>query len=386
VRRPLLLFLLAAGVALATAGAASPEPPSDLCSKNPTHPKCPPPVNTALPTISGTPTAGQTLQGSTGTWTNSPTSYARQWLRCDTAGANCVAIAGATSASYLLASADVGKTIRVRVTATNAAGSASAQSAQTAVVGAAAPGLIWSDEFSGTALDATKWWVTPWCSTTTSQFGAGRFDPGNVFLNGAGQLVLRAERAQPGNCAPAADRPYDFAQVQTFREGSWPPPEVKADFAPPVRVEARIDFAPAAGLWQTLWLSSNSGPQSVEHLELDIQEYRPYYSQGQFCAVHHWKDGVHIENKTNLFQTGMDLRSGYHVYWMEYRIGSVKFGVDGLTCAQWTIANFSPKMMIRLFNVVGLPGTFGGIGGPPTDSLLPADMLVDWVRVYSLPS
>jgi hypothetical protein len=92
------------------------------------------PVNTAPPTISGTTTVGQTLTASNGTWSNSPTSFAYQWLRCNGGGNNCAAVANGTQQTYTLVGADAGHTMRVRVTATNADGSASAQSAQTAVV------------------------------------------------------------------------------------------------------------------------------------------------------------------------------------------------------------------------------------------------------------
>jgi WD40 repeat protein len=94
-----------------------------------------PPVDQALPTISGAAMVGQQLSALPGTWSNRPTSYAYKWKRCSAAGSNCVAIAGAGSATYLIAAADRGSTLRVSVIASNASGkSQPATSAQTAVV------------------------------------------------------------------------------------------------------------------------------------------------------------------------------------------------------------------------------------------------------------
>jgi thermitase len=95
-----------------------------------------PPVNTGLPVIAGTAQQGQTLTASTGTWTGTTLSYAYQWRRCDSTGANCAAIAGATASTYTLTSADVGSTLRVDVTASNGAGSAVATSPATPLVAA----------------------------------------------------------------------------------------------------------------------------------------------------------------------------------------------------------------------------------------------------------
>src|SRR6202043_803820 len=86
------------------------------------------PVNTALPTITGTTKTGQTLTAGNGSWTESPTSYAYQWQRCDKTGANCAAISLATKSTYAVAQADVESTLRVAVTATNSAGPSSAAS------------------------------------------------------------------------------------------------------------------------------------------------------------------------------------------------------------------------------------------------------------------
>jgi hypothetical protein len=72
-------------------------------------------------------------------WFGSPISYAYQWLRCNSSGSACVDVWGAAAKTYALGAGDVGSTMRVRVSATNAFGSTSATSGQTAVVTAAAP-------------------------------------------------------------------------------------------------------------------------------------------------------------------------------------------------------------------------------------------------------
>jgi Fibronectin type III domain len=95
----------------------------------------PPPLNTSLPAITGTSQQGQTLTATNGAWTNEPTSFAYQWQRCDTTGANCAPVPGATSQTYTIVAGDVGSSLRVAVSASNSGGSsAPASSAQTAVV------------------------------------------------------------------------------------------------------------------------------------------------------------------------------------------------------------------------------------------------------------
>jgi uncharacterized delta-60 repeat protein len=93
------------------------------------------PVNTVAPVVSGTATFGQTLSTTTGTWTGNPASfsYAYQWQR---GGSD---IGSATASTYTLVAGDVGFTIRCVVTATNAAGSTSANSNSTAAVSATVP-------------------------------------------------------------------------------------------------------------------------------------------------------------------------------------------------------------------------------------------------------
>jgi hypothetical protein len=112
-------------------------------------------VNTTPPTISGTAKVGQTVTAGEGTWSNTPTSYAYQWLRCNGGGNACVNVANGTQKTYTLVGVDSGNTMRVRVTATNADGSASAQSDKTTAVepatSSAAPKNTGTPTIAGTA-------------------------------------------------------------------------------------------------------------------------------------------------------------------------------------------------------------------------------------------
>jgi hypothetical protein len=113
------------------------------------------PSNSTPPTISGTPQEGQTLSTTSGSWNGTtPMTFAYQWRRCDAAGASCIDITGATAETYGVQSSDVDHTLRMQVTATNAAGSGQATSDATQKVtgkpAAAAPQNTLAPAISGT--------------------------------------------------------------------------------------------------------------------------------------------------------------------------------------------------------------------------------------------
>jgi hypothetical protein len=98
------------------------------------------PANVEPPVISGTAAVGNRLTASSGDWVGTrPITYAFRWLRCNAQGESCAQISGATDNSYTVAEADVGRTLRVNVTAENSRGRSSKRSAQTAVVGGQQP-------------------------------------------------------------------------------------------------------------------------------------------------------------------------------------------------------------------------------------------------------
>ncbi len=93
-----------------------------------------PPENTAPPTLSGTAREGSALTAARGSWSNSPSTYLYAWQRCASDGSACANIQGATGSIYTVADDDVGRTVRVLVTAVNADGRDTVPSGPTAVV------------------------------------------------------------------------------------------------------------------------------------------------------------------------------------------------------------------------------------------------------------
>lgn len=93
------------------------------------------PSNLSLPAITGIAREGATLTADPGVWSgDAPISFAYKWEKCDANGETCLAVAGATTSSYLIPSSALGSTLRVAVTATNATGAATSRSFVSGVV------------------------------------------------------------------------------------------------------------------------------------------------------------------------------------------------------------------------------------------------------------
>lgn len=93
-----------------------------------------PPCNTVLPAITGTPTVGQTLTCSAGTFvsaTSAAITRTYQWMRSDS-----FPISGATASTRVLAAADAGSYLRCRVTATDENGAAFVYTLRSAIIAA----------------------------------------------------------------------------------------------------------------------------------------------------------------------------------------------------------------------------------------------------------
>jgi hypothetical protein len=130
---------------LTAPGSAPSSPSSPTTPTAPAAPAVPKPqaplapAATAAPEIRGVAMVEQPLTATLGTWSGSqPLAIGLEWLRCDSEGENCQGL-GITATTYTVGFVDVGKTIRVKITAANLAGARGAISDPTPVVSALMP-------------------------------------------------------------------------------------------------------------------------------------------------------------------------------------------------------------------------------------------------------
>jgi hypothetical protein len=181
-------------------------------------------ASSGQPALTGTPTDGQTLQASTGNWTQTPASVTYQWQRCNPNGRLCTPIAGATAQTYTAGASDTGHALLVVVHASlgNAAQDAlslatraiapapgPSSSAPPAVTGIAQQGKqltgtagTWSG--SGTISYAFQWYrCDPTGAHCKSIHGATRATYTAVAAD-AGQTITLAVRATDANGTQSA--------------------------------------------------------------------------------------------------------------------------------------------------------------------------------------
>jgi beta-glucanase (GH16 family) len=237
--------------------------------------------------------------------------------------------------------------------------------------------LVWSDEFAGPANsppDATKWvydtGATGWGNHELEKYTR---DPANVFLDGEGNLVIRALRSDSGE--------YTSGRLKTlgrfeFQYG---------------RVEARIRIPYGQGIWPALWMlgkdiSTVGWPKCGE---IDILENIGKEPKLIHATVHGpgYSGGKGITAQTAL-PGEVRFSDDFHVFRADWSRDGIEFFLDGASYTKVERSVVSPDSawvfdhpFFILLNVA-VGGDWPGEPGP--DTVFPQSMLVDWVRVWQV--
>ncbi|MEP6990320.1 MAG: glycoside hydrolase family 16 protein [bacterium] len=247
---------------------------------------------------------------------------------------------------------------------------------------------VWSDEFDGppgAVIDSTKWSYQTGdgcsegiCGWGNSEKESYTISPSNVALNGQGQLAITARSAPSGlTCYYGACR-YTSAKITT--RGKL--------VAAQGRVEARIRIPSGQGLWPAFWMLGSGFPGIPWPAcgEFDIMENKGSQRATTSSAIHGpgYSGATPFANSTTLPSGAF--ADDFHTYAVEWDSSHVAFSVDGTVhygVSRSVMATYGAPVLDNSYYII-LNLAVGGFfdGDPASDAILPATMLVDYVRVY----
>ncbi|MED5016483.1 family 16 glycosylhydrolase [Paenibacillus chibensis] len=228
--------------------------------------------------------------------------------------------------------------------------------------------LVWSDEFNGTSLDKSNWKAE--IGTGSGGWGNNELQyytdrPENVQVTG-GNLVITARKEAYGGMN------YTSARIKTqgLRSFTYG------------KIEARIKLPSGQGLWPAFWMlgtniDSVGWPKSGETDIMERVNNNPYVN-----GTVHWD----ANGQADYGQVSGNLDfSQYHVYSVEWDSKYIKWFVDGQQYNAFYIENGTgntEEFQRPFFLLLNLAVGGNWPGSPNNSTQFPAQMLVDYVRVY----
>jgi beta-glucanase (GH16 family) len=248
--------------------------------------------------------------------------------------------------------------------------------------------LLWSDEFNesvGTPPNPALWGYEIGDGSINSIPGWGNSElqyysdsPENVAHDGQGNLAITVRDASESGLT-CYYGPCEYTSARLLSQH-------KQEFGYG-RIEARTKVPGGAGLWPAFWslgadIAEVSWPQTGE---IDIMEYVGRDPNTVFGTIH--GPGYNGGNAYgDIYRFNESVTNEYHTYAIEWQPNLIVWYVDGIEYHRATPSDVAPNEWVfdhaffLLLNIA-VGGNFGGAVGP--DTVFPATMQVDYVRVYS---
>ena len=225
------------------------------------------------------------------------------------------------------------------------------------------PVLLFEDNFDGTTLDAKKW---KHCPNWERGGGACVWDDDYAFLDGEGHLVLRAE--------------YDEDYEVVHSGAVWTKGLFECAYG---YYEASICFPTAPGTWGAFWMEIGNlnDPSPTKGLEIDIIE--SINNEAGLCNHNlHWNyPDLHSVGSGQLKK---DIYDGeFHTFGLLRTDQEYVFYIDGRRTWKANARMCEPCPLPGFMELTVEAAEWAGAGSSASVKALPADMLVDYVRVYS---
>ncbi len=226
---------------------------------------------------------------------------------------------------------------------------------------------IWSDEFDGNAIDPTKWVHevgTGWMGWGNNELQYYTASSNNSFVDtGYLHIVARQEQVGSSNYTSARMITEDLFDFQYGK------------------IEARIKVPVGQGLWPAFWmLGADFSTVGWPHCgEIDIMEH--VNLELQIHGTHHYDMWGHTYEGDYAYTDA----SLFHLYTVEWDENEIRWYLDGV---EYFTTNIGPSAISKeefhtpFFVLLNLAVGGNWPGSPNGNTVFPATMMVDYVRVY----
>ena len=224
--------------------------------------------------------------------------------------------------------------------------------------------LIFEDHFDGTEIDNTKW------KKSREQYRHGtlcRWDHDMAFLDGEGSLVLRAEWDEANGYVISGA--IDTSGKFTYGYGYY---------------EASICFPYAPGTWGAFWMMCGA-VQWGDGVEIDIIESINNHTGDSQSALHTYPTPSELQSLTTSkgrYYAFNIYDGNYHTFGLERTADHYTFYIDGYRVWRVRSTEF-PICPDKGYMWLSIEAAdWCGAGTAESIEALPAEMYVDYVRVY----
>ncbi|HLO42398.1 MAG TPA: glycoside hydrolase family 16 protein [Phycisphaerales bacterium] len=212
----------------------------------------------------------------------------------------------------------------------------------------------WSDEFSGTTLDTTKWRAENAALVKNNE--QQYYHPSMVTLAN-GKMTIKSVNV------PMGGRPYTSGLVETIDRFSQ-------KFG---RFEMRAKLPKTKGIWPAFWMlpQEKKWPPEIDIMELlGHQPYKVYMH-------HHWGTWPNVQSEGG-FYIGPDFSQDFHTFRADWYADRIEYYVDDVMYVRH-VSNIPAEPFYIIINTA-----VGGDwpGNPDGTTVFPQEFVVDWVRAY----
>lgn len=273
--------------------------------------------------------------------------------------------------------------------------------------------LVFEDEFNGTVLDLSTWWLRPCCAGSLSGLEDKTQEYNTldnvVVENGMIKIFARQDTIVRRAMSYLPDTVILLDGLPNLREYHFTSSNIwsKKEFEFG-RVEARIKIPRGKGLRPAFWLYGGD----IRWNEIDIFEFFNENTQGVYdpsllskvitMTTHDDYDNNGEDNRCITRCTGEDYSEDFHIYTLEWEPNRIAWYVDGTLLredfryysnilgqdAGCFINNSNIYLANKIYPVNPMSIIYnlaiqnGDEGQPDDPTIFPANMYVDWIRYY----